>query len=138
MILLTRVNETNGNISSFSRSKWTASLSQSPLIIVIDALDEYDGDKDVQGILQLFAEAKSLDRIKLRIFVTSRPETPIRLGFRNMPGILHRDLALHKIARSIVDKDISIFFEHKLEEIRKASDDLPVEWPGKKVISALV
>src|SRR5436305_11883559 len=106
-------------------------LSQSPLIIVIDALDECDGDKDVRAILRLLTEAKLLDSIKLRIFITSRPETPIRLGFRDMPDILHRDLALHKISRTIVDKDISIFFEHELEKIRNG-------WPGKEKISVLV
>ncbi len=113
-------------------SQWTATLSQLPLIIVIDALDECDGDKDVRGILQLLIdEAKLLDNIKLRIFITSRPETPIRLGFGDMPDILHRDLALHKISRTIVDKDISIFLEHELEKIRNG-------WPGKEKISILV
>jgi NACHT domain len=120
-------------------SKLTANSCQSPLILVIDALDECDGDRDVKGILQLFAEAKSLEPIPLRIFVTSRPETPIRLGFRNIPGILHRDLALQQISPTIVNKDIFIFFEHKLEEIRNAYDDnLPIGWPGKETISTLV
>jgi hypothetical protein len=50
---------------------------QSPLILVIDALDECDGDNDVKGILQLFVEAKSLEPIQLRIFTTGRPETPV-------------------------------------------------------------
>src|SRR5204862_382236 len=120
-------------------TKWTATLSQSPLIIVIDALDECDGDNDVQGILRLLTEeAKMVDAAKLRIFITSRPETSIRLGFRNMPGILHHDLALHKLSRKVVDNDISIFFKHKLEEIRDASDNLPVDWPGKETIGILV
>jgi hypothetical protein len=55
-----------------------------------------------------------------------------------MPEILHRDLALHQISRTIVDSDILIFFEHKLEEIRTASDNLPVGWPGKETIDLLV
>src|SRR5271155_265426 len=119
-------------------SKLMANSCQSPLILVIDALDECDGDNDVKGILQLFAEAKSLEPIQLRIFITSRPEIPIRLGFREMPGILHRDLALHQISPTIVNKDISIFFEHKLEEIRNASYILPVGWPSHEKVSFLV
>ena len=119
-------------------SMWMATSSQSLLILVIDALDECDGDKDVQSILQLFEEVKSLKPIQLRIFLTSRPETPIRLGFRNMTGILHRDLALHQISPTIINNDILIFFKHKLEEIRIASDDLPVGWPGKETVSILV
>src|SRR5277367_1832640 len=119
-------------------SMWTVPSSHPPLILVIDALDECDGDKDVQVILELVGEAKSLKSVQLRIFLTSRPETPIRLGFRNMPGILHRDLALHQISSTIVDNDISIFFQHKLKEIRNASDDLPTDWPGKETIGILV
>jgi hypothetical protein len=42
---------------------WKAASRHSPLILIIDALDEYNGDKDVQGILQLLAEAKSLKSI---------------------------------------------------------------------------
>lgn len=119
-------------------SMWMATSKQSPLILVIDALDECNGDKDVQGILQLFVEAKSLNPIRLRVFVTSRPETPIRLGFRNMPGILYRDLALHQISPIIVNNDISIFLRHRLKEIRNASDDLPVGWPGEENIKLLI
>jgi hypothetical protein len=119
-------------------SMWTVPSSHLPLILVIDALDECDGDKDVQVILELVGEAKSLKSVQLRIFLTSRPETPIRLGFRNMPGILHRDLALHQISSTIVDNDISIFFQHRLKEIRSASDALPTDWPGREAISILV
>ena len=119
-------------------SKLEADSLQSPLILVIDALDECEGEDDIRGILQLLAQAQSLETIQLRIFVTSRPETPIRLGFRTMPEILHQDLVLNDISRAIVDQDIYIFFEHKLSEIRNMSDDLPVDWPGKKTIDLLV
>lgn len=55
-----------------------------------------------------------------------------------MPGILHRDLVLHDISRTIVDRDILIFFKHRLSEIRKAFDDLGDEWPGEQTINLLV
>jgi len=97
-------------------SKLMANSCQSPLILVVDALDECDGDDDVKGILQLFTEAKSLKPIQLRIFITSRPEIPIRLGFHDMPGILHRDLVLNNVPREIIDNDISIYFRHELRD----------------------
>jgi hypothetical protein len=109
-----------------------------PLVLVIDALDECNDDNHIRAILRLLADAKDLENVQLRIFVTSRPETPIRLGFRNMPGILHRDLVLHDISRTIVDRDILIFFKHRLSEIRKAFDDLGDEWPGEQTINLLV
>jgi NACHT domain len=80
-------------------SKLEAGSLQEPLILVIDALDECDGDNDIRGILELLSEAETLETIQLRIFVTSRPETPIRLGFHKMPRILHYDLILHEIPR---------------------------------------
>lgn len=98
-------------------SKLMSNSCRSPLILVIDALDECDGDDDVKGILRLFAEAKSLEPIQLRIFITSRPEIPIRLGFRDMPGILHRDLVLNNVPQKVIDDDISIYFRHELRDI---------------------
>ena len=98
-------------------SKLIANSCPSPLVLVIDALDECNGDKDVRGILQLLAEAGSLKPIKLRVFVTSRPETPIRLGFRNMPGILHRDLVLNDVPWEIIDHDIAMYFRQELKDI---------------------
>ena len=46
-------------------------------ILVVDALDECDGETDIRIILQLFAEAQSLKTVRLRIFLTSRPDIPI-------------------------------------------------------------
>jgi len=98
-------------------SKLIATSCPSPLVLVIDALDECHGDKDVQGILQLLAQAESLKPIKLRVFVTSRPETPIRLGFRDMPGILYQDLVLNDVPQEIIDHDIAIYFQQELKDI---------------------
>jgi hypothetical protein len=98
-------------------SKLIANSCPSPLVLVIDALDECDSDKDVRGILQLLTEAESPKSIKLRVFVTSRPETPIRLGFRNIPGILHRDLVLSDVPQEIIDHDIAMYFRQELKDI---------------------
>ncbi|KAK4107441.1 hypothetical protein N656DRAFT_720057, partial [Canariomyces notabilis] len=50
-------------------------------LIVVDALDECDGDNDVKTIISLLVQAKTLSSVRLRIFITSRPELPIRLEF---------------------------------------------------------
>src|SRR5437763_16208323 len=47
-------------------------------ILVVDALDECGNENHIRNILQLLAEARSLKRVRLRVFVTSRPEIPIR------------------------------------------------------------
>lgn len=114
-------------------SKLNAKPPQPPFVLVIDALDECDGDDDIKLLLRLFAETKSI-----RIFTTSRPETPIRLGFRDMEGIFHRDLALHEVSRDIVDLDIAVFFKVRFREIIKNSESLTTDWPGEGEISTLV
>lgn len=53
------------------------------LVIVIDALDECDLEDEVKLIIHNFSRAKSL---RLKVFVTSRPELPIRLGFSAIKG----------------------------------------------------
>ncbi|KAF3140671.1 hypothetical protein TWF703_002877 [Orbilia oligospora] len=104
-----------------------------PFLFVVDALDECDGDDDITLLLQFFTGMEGI-----RVFITSRPETPIRLGFRNMKEIYHRDLALHEISRSIVDQDISTFFRVRFGKIIENSELLPLDWPGEDKIATLV
>ena len=105
--------------------------------LVVDALDECAHEQDVEIILQLFAEAKDLSTVDFKIFVTSRPETPIRLGFRDMSEIIHQDLALQNIPRLIVKKDITVYLRHELLTIRKERQ-LSSQWPGEEKIKQLV
>ena len=95
------------------------------LILVVDALDECDRDEDIRLILQLFIEAKDLN---FGVIVTSRPEIPIRLGFRDMPEIVHKDLILQDIPRYIVEHDISVFLKHEFEQIAKEHN--LQDWPN--------
>jgi len=84
-----------------------------PLVLVIDALDECEsGDRrdDIRVIPRLHAEAKDLPTVQLRIFLTSRPETPITHGFSVMSGVAHQDCILHPISKDINEHSILIFF----------------------------
>ncbi|EGX50181.1 hypothetical protein AOL_s00076g256 [Orbilia oligospora ATCC 24927] len=104
-----------------------------PFLFMVDALDECNGDDDITLLLHLFTGMEGI-----RVFITSRPETPIRLGFRNMKEIYHRDLALHEISRSIVDQDISTFFRDRFGKIIENSELLPPDWPWEDKITTLV
>lgn len=108
--------------------------NQNPtLILVIDALDECDHEESIKLILQLFVEAKNVVAEKLKILVTSRPETPIRLGFRDMPEIIYQDLVLHDIPRSVVEHDIGAFVKDELRGVNPAEG-----WPGDDRVKLLV
>lgn len=108
-----------------------------PILLVVDALDECDNQKDIRLILQLLAGTKDLTTLSLRIFVTSRPDIPIRLGFREMSTIMYKDLVLHDVPRSVVDSDIYTFLKYELGQIRREYD-LPVNWPKEQELSLLV
>ncbi|PGH05022.1 hypothetical protein AJ79_06909 [Helicocarpus griseus UAMH5409] len=116
-------------------SRLEADFPYKPLTIVVDALDECEGDNDVRSIVQLFSEARSL-RIPLRILMTSRPEVSVRHGFHNISAE-HRNLILHNIMPSIVDNDIAIYLKHTLENIRQ-EHGLAADWPGERAIRHLV
>jgi WD40 repeat protein len=98
-----------------------------PLLIVVDALDECDNEDDVRLLLQCLAAATAIESIQLRVFVTSRPDPPINLGFDNIPIEAHRDFILHDIEKSVVDNDLAVFYREKLADIRQLSEDLRSE-----------
>jgi hypothetical protein len=111
--------------------------SQAPLLIIIDALDECEKDNDMSKVLQLLRDVRNLSKIRFRIFITSRPEIPIRYGFSQVPDDEHRDAVLHDISQSIVNHDISIFLEKSLLNIGQKWA-LGVHWPGEQAIRHLV
>jgi hypothetical protein len=113
------------------------SSAQSPLIFVFDALDECENKSDIRAILQLLAEAQVLRKVRLRVFITSRPETPIRHGFRHIQKDERENFILHEISLSIVDRDISIFLRDSLGTTGKERA-LGDGWPSERSIERLV
>jgi hypothetical protein len=71
------------------------------------------------------------------VFLTSRPEVPIRHGFRQIADLEHKDVVLHNISPSIVDHDISVFLEDNFQSIGQECC-LRAGWPGAKTIMQLV
>lgn len=116
------------------------SMTQSSLVFVIDALDECEQDSDVALLIRLFSTAQSLSS-RLRVFITSRPELPIRLGFKNIKGT-YEDLVLHEIPAPTIEHDITVFLRHKFNLIKKEADQsqelkLPENWPGEAAMQKL-
>ncbi|OQE26467.1 hypothetical protein PENSTE_c005G00738 [Penicillium steckii] len=113
------------------------SLPWHTVIMVIDALDECTGDNDIRLILHLLPKLQKVDNLQIRVFLTSRPELPIRLGFSELAVQDHRDLILHEIPESVIKHDISIFLRQRLSQIRTESL-LPDNWPGDENVEKLV
>ncbi|EYB30533.1 hypothetical protein FG05_30173 [Fusarium graminearum] len=116
--------------------------AMSSVVIVIDALDECDQEADIRLLIHIFSQAKTL-RPHLRVFLTSRPELPIRLGFNEVQGS-YQDLVLHEIPAQIVKHDIVVFLDNEFKKIRHDFNmtvcnerKLPPDWPGCLVVQSL-
>ena len=119
-----------------------------PIIILIDALDECQTsfgtelDEKVRLVIKLLLRARTLG---LKVFITSRPELPIRLEFLSHRG-LYSDIALHELPPNVVERDISRYLYHEIDSIRSewnnavtdASDSLALDWPSETDFTALV
>ncbi|RAH54575.1 WD domain protein [Aspergillus piperis CBS 112811] len=111
------------------------------IVLVIDALDECDQESDINMIIRFLPELQQLQSIRLRIFLTSRPELPIRLGFRENEN--HQDLILHKLPKSVIEHDIRLFLKYRLTEIRNEHPFFQQyphspDWPGDNNVDKLV
>lgn len=115
----------------------TSDLPIRTMVIVIDALDECEGDDDMRLILYLLPQLQKSSSIRLRVFLTSRPELPIRLGFSEIANHDHNDLVLYEIPEEVIKRDISLFLKRRLSEIR-TERDLPIDWPGDTNLQKLV
>ncbi|KAL7972755.1 hypothetical protein HDV63DRAFT_393314 [Trichoderma sp. SZMC 28014] len=92
--------------------------AQAPLLIIVDALDECDNERDMAMLLECFVTTlASVENVPLRIFITSRPDRPINLGFANISVDLRRHFALHSIEQAIVDGDLMIYYRHRLAQL---------------------
>ncbi|KAI3567766.1 hypothetical protein IWW34DRAFT_874750 [Fusarium oxysporum f. sp. albedinis] len=114
----------------------------SSVVMVIDALDECDQETDIRLLISIFSQAKTACP-SLRIFLTSRPELPIRLGFSEVQGA-YQDLALHEIPAEIVEHDVIVFLNDEFKKIRHdfnstVGDErkLPPDWPGRPIVQSL-
>ncbi|RKK39220.1 hypothetical protein BFJ67_g11524 [Fusarium oxysporum f. sp. cepae] len=114
----------------------------SSVVMVIDALDECDQEADIRLLINIFSQAKTV-RSHLRVFLTSRPELPIRLGFSEVQGS-YQDLVLHDIPAQVVEHDIIVFLDDEFKKIRHdfnmtVGDErkLPPDWPGRPTVQSL-
>lgn len=108
-----------------------SSSSIHTVVIVIDALDECDSEKDIRLVLQLLSQLQEVTLVKPRVFVTSRPELPIRLGFERLEWHRYEHFILHEISEDVIEHDIALYLNHRLSVIRDEQKHiLAIDWPG--------
>ncbi|KAL7798225.1 hypothetical protein V8C37DRAFT_249141 [Trichoderma ceciliae] len=106
------------------------------MAIVIDALDECEGDRDIQVIIYQLSQMSLLEVAPLRVFVTSRFEPPIRLGFRDIDG-KYIEIPLHTIPKAQIERDIKLFLQYRLKQIQQEFELVP-DWPSQDQFDQLL
>ncbi|RAK84132.1 hypothetical protein BO79DRAFT_276059 [Aspergillus costaricaensis CBS 115574] len=101
------------------------------LVLLLDALDEAVSEDpmetgkpahDIGGVLRLLATAGKLRNIRLKIFLTSRPEICSQFLHGLSEGISVRDFELEKTpmtseAPNLPKDDIALYLEHEIKQI---------------------
>ena len=108
-------------------------------LIVIDALDECVDDQPASAILSVLGRyVNQLQSVKF--FITGRPESRIRSGFR-LPLLepLTQIFLLHKVEPSNIGGDIRLYLQEKLGAVAKRRSDLDLSdpWPSDEELTAL-
>ena len=121
------------------RSIELSSSTKSPIVIVLDALDECSDSKSVSVVLSLLSRhVASIPFVK--IFITSRPESHIRNIFHSPLLHLTRELVLQDIDRATVDRDIEKYIRSALSELitERRNWKVTLPWPDMRDVKTLV
>ncbi|KAF7122777.1 hypothetical protein CNMCM5793_000887 [Aspergillus hiratsukae] len=111
-----------------------AGCEGSPIVLVIDALDECIGDRKRHAniILTMLAELAQDDRDQLRVFITSRPEA---LRFHRIANERLSEVNLHYAADG--ERDVSYFLHWRLNQIREIYCPEDKSWPDAADVLAI-
>lgn len=113
--------------------------SDSPLLIIVDGLDECEGSTSQTTILSAISTILHRHSLPFYFLIASRPEYELRRAFdSNSFSSSTTRIALDNDYRS--GEDIKLLFEDKFKELRRehpAGADLPDHWPYGKYGSNL-
>lgn len=117
---------------------WLASGPRpTPILIIIDALDECDPNSEAETIVKVLAAELPKLNGSIKVLITSRPEFGIHSRFESS-GLKSMTTAytLHDIDKTIVGTDIQRYLEHHLRAI--AEDyGVAADWPAGDDVKAL-
>ena len=111
----------------------------SPLVILIDGLDECRGNDVQSGIVKSLVVAFRDFPLRIRIFITSRPEVYLQSTF-NSPSVQHLLARLALSDKYAPEEDIYEFLKDSFEKIRREhplASYIPDSWPTTEVLHDL-
>jgi hypothetical protein len=86
-------------------------------------------------LVNVLAEKSVLRPSTIRFVITSRPDVEIRAAFASQPHIMTVELDLTFVS---AQKNILIYFGHRMDNIRRNDRYLGNGWPSQRAIDALV
>ena len=104
-------------------------------VIVIDALDECEGSKDIRIICELLSQLQELNTVRLRVFLTSRYVHPIVGAFRSLQN--KYSLSLLEDFSKETKADISTFLIERFKTIKTDNEITEDPWPNPKDLDRL-
>ena len=105
-------------------------------VIVIDALDECKDEQPASAILSVLGQFVA-EVPNIKFFITGRPESRIREGFR-LPLLVEATdvFVLHEVEPGQVSNDIRLFFRHSFSELKRYRRGLG-DWPTQEQVNLL-
>ena len=115
-------------------------------IVIVDALNECEKERNVKAIINLWSRLAHLITVRLKLLLTSRPELSIRLEFNDISTAVHQNIVLQNaVPQTTIQHDILIFLKDAFGKIRNRFNreslsvtSLDEDWPGEKKLQALV
>lgn len=106
-----------------------------PVVIVIDALDEWYDTRSVSALVTLLVQLRPTTHVK--ILFTSRDEKHIRDAFNKAEKANARELALDAVDLGSVEVDIEAYLKYHFAQLHE-SNGLDPDWPGPQRLKAIV
>ena len=105
-------------------------------VIVIDALDECKDEEPASVILSVLGQFVA-EVPAVKFFITGRPESRIREGFR-LPLLVDATdvFVLHEVEPDQVNNDIRLFFRHSFSKLKRYRRGLG-DWPTEEQVDLL-
>ncbi|KAI6160843.1 WD40-repeat-containing domain protein [Pisolithus thermaeus] len=112
-----------------------------PYLIILDALDECDKERAMEGgdLIPLILRELPNSGLNIKVLITSRPERSIKNMFnaRGRGMKIYDTSVLHDMDQSVVKEDIASYLTYHLQRIQ-VDRNLTPPWPGDQVLNNLV
>ncbi|KAF7973355.1 hypothetical protein HWV62_15525 [Athelia sp. TMB] len=114
-----------------------ASKITKPIVIILDAFDECGDPLSRRSLAYLLAEKLPLLPPQYRFLITGRPQLDLVNMFASRPRVKSVSLNDSEWAS---DTDVLLYIQHEMDQLcqmRQASDELPLDWPGTSKVRKL-